>query len=244
MRQGMLGLLERRMSADLLTQSSSATYINTKTAIHTNAITSLTQPFTLQHEKGQEGFAPTVSFEQGKSLIDRAGAQNGLSFTDYGEFANLILDRDKVNSSAESAERKTAQDALQDFLVANRDRIMGMSGLKSLDMNSGGRYYDFSIVMQKRFNKELDAGKDYQDLLDPRSPDYILKEPDKFALSFPEQIKLIGQQMKQEQPELSEIGPPTKRPDESAQQFLERAEAYYKTPEWQLYQSLKPQEID
>ena len=242
MRQAMLGLLERRMSADLLTQSSPATYINTKTAIHTNAITSLTQPFTLQHEKGREGFAPTVSFKQGKSLIDRAGAENGLSFDDYSEFANLILDRDKANSSADAAQRKEENDALQRFFTANKERIMGYSGLKQLDLSSESRYYDFEIYMGKRFKKAIEAGKDYQDLLDPRSPDYILKEPDKFALSFKEQIKLVGQQMQSDQPELSDIAPPQKQPNETPAQFLIRSDAYYKSEDWTLYQSLLPQE--
>lgn len=242
LREGLLGLLQRRLEVEFVTDTSPKTYNAIKKSIHTDKITSITQPFTLPHEKGKEGFANTASFEEGKSIIDRGGETDGLSQSDYDELSELVLGREKANKTEEAQLNKDAMDALQAFLEANESRIMGYKGLKALDLSSDQRFYDFSIFMQKRFKKQISEGKDYNDLLNPRSPDYILKEPDKFALSFQEQIKLVGEQMRQDQPELSEISPPKKLAGETVAQYEARTKEYYDSQDWQLYQSLLAQE--
>lgn len=244
LREGLKGLLGRSLSADMLTDTSPKTYISTKTLIHTKAIKSITQPFTLPHEAGKQGFAQSVSLQEGKSLIDRAGATDGYNFDDYTELADLILDMEKATQSKQSAMKVVQENAFNDFLRGNEQRIKGYSGLQKLDLSTDQRFYDFSMYMRRQYQKQLEEGKDYIDLLDPRSPDYILKEPQKFALSYREQLKLIGSQMKSETPELSAIAPPQRRQGESPEQFLAREQAYFASEDWPLYLSLRPQETE
>lgn len=244
LRQGLLGILERRLSADLLTDTSPTTYIESKKLIHRNDVTSLTQKFTMPHEAGQEGFANQFSLTEGKSIMDRAGAEGGYNFKNYTDLANLILDRDKSNKSAEAANKRDQADRFQAFVSAYETRIKGMAGLAKLDLSSDTRFYDFTIFMEDRYYKAISEGKDPRNLLNPRSEDFILKDEDKFAFSFQEQMKLIGKQLKPSQEQsLSDIAPPQKPAGMSVQDWVnsDTYKNYFQSQDWQIYRSKQPE---
>ena len=244
LRQGLLGLLERRLSADILTDTSPTTYIESKKLIHDNKVTSLTQKFTMPHEVGQEGFANSFSLEEGKSLMDRAGVEGGYTFDRYTKLANLILDRDKSNKSEDAANKRDQADRFQKFVSAYEQRIKGIAGLAKLDQGADTRYYDFTVFMEDRYYKAIAEGKDARDLLNPRSPDFILKDEDKFAFSFQEQMQLIGKQLKPElEGSLSDIAPPQKPAGMSIEDWInsDTYKDYFSSQNWQIYQSKQPE---
>lgn len=246
LREGLKGVLQRRLSGDLLTDTSPKTYMGTKVLIDQGKIKSITQPFTLEHERGQEGFANSFSLTEGKSLIERVGNTDGYGYNypDYNQLAALVDDQDKASQSVDRQEKVLQAKAFQAFLSGYENKIKGYSGLSKLDMSADIRMYDFTKYMEKRFYKAIEEGKDYRDLLDPRHPDFLIAEPDKFALSFDEQVKLIGEQLKSEKPQLSEISPPQKPEGMPVDVWMNSKtyNDYYSSQDWQLYKSLVPEQ--
>ena len=176
--------------------------------------------------------------------MDRAGAEGGYNFKNYTDLANLILDRDKSNKSAEAANKRDQADRFQAFVSAYETRIKGMAGLAKLDLSSDTRFYDFTIFMEERYYKAISEGKDPRSLLNPRSEDFILKDEDKFAFSFQEQMSLIGKQLKPSQEQsLSDIAPPQKPAGMSIEDWMnsDTYKNYFQSQDWQTYKSKQPE---
>ena len=250
LRDGLLEMLDKRMKGNVLTQSSPTTYIKTKNAILTDQITSITQPFTLPNEVGQEGFAGQVSFKEGKNLMERAGEiENGLGFKDYDELQKLLNTREKASESSEAAVDAQNDKIFNNWLKSNEDLIKGNKSLQSLDIGAEGRFYEFEVIMNERYRKAIQDGKNPRDLVDPRHPDYIFKDPEKFALTFREQIETITNSYKE--PELedgqipADLEPPQKPADMSMDDWVnsDTYKDYYEGSQskYEQYKVLKSQ---
>jgi len=224
LREQLKDLVGRRSRGEILTDSSPGIFRETRDKVFTGQIASLTQKFTVPSDSDETKAANNGA---GLSLLERSG--QSLSDDDVGDFENYISTRQRATESAFSSQRLKELDRFQAFLNSYKDKIIGNPAFAKLNLQSDARFYDFTQQMRKRFLKGLGDGISATDLLDPRSPSFLIQADEKFTPSDQELMQEIRQGLtqNQEMPALDEVRPPQKLPNQSMQDYL-NSEEYQK----------------
>lgn len=78
----------------------------------------------------------------------------------------------------------------QKFVAGYKDIIIGNPAFAKLSLQSGARYYDFTVQMEQRFLQGVAEGKDPRSLLNPRSNDFIIRSSENWT---PSQAELMAE---------------------------------------------------
>tara|TARA_R100001440_G_scaffold64537_1_gene85207 strand:+ start:152 stop:2032 length:1881 start_codon:yes stop_codon:yes gene_type:complete len=219
LRNQLLNLAARRARAEIISDSSPIIYRDIDQGIKTQKITSITQKFTLASEVGQEGFANSVSFTEGKSILDRQGLT--ISDKNADEFEQDIRTYNKAATSTEDSKKAKALTRFEDFLQGNKQLILGSKALANFDPTGETRFYDFTQQMRIRFTEGLDNGISVDALLNPRDTNYILKDDDYYAITPAEQLNNIRRSYEEsDSTTLADVKPPPRQSGQSAAEYF------------------------
>tara|TARA_R100001129_G_scaffold33658_1_gene22778 strand:+ start:639 stop:2519 length:1881 start_codon:yes stop_codon:yes gene_type:complete len=222
-RDQLLNLAARRARGEIISDSAPIIYRDIDQGIKTQKITSVTQKFTLASEVGQEGFANSVSFTKGKSILERQGLT--ISDQNADEFEQDIRTYKRAATSTEDSKRAKALTRFEDFLQGNKQLVLGNKAYANFDPTGETRFYDFSQQMRIRFTEGLDNGISVDALLNPRDPNYILKDDDYYAPSIEQQLQNIKEGFEQgDSTTLEDVKPPPRQPGQSADEYLNSEE--------------------
>ena len=222
-RDQLLNLAARRARGEIISDSAPIIYRDIDQGIKTQKITSITQKFTLPSEVGQEGFANSVSFTEGKSILDRQGLT--ISDENADQFEQDIRTYKKAATSTEDSKRAKALSRFDDFLQGNKQLVLGNKAYANFDPTGETRFYDFSQQMRIRFTEGLDNGISVDALLNPRDPNYILKDDDYYAPTIEQQLQNIKEGFEQaDSTTLEDVKPPPRQPGQSADEYLNSEE--------------------
>jgi hypothetical protein len=187
------------------------------------SITSVTQKFTLPSEAGLEGFANRASNSEGKSILDRQGIT--ISDQNAEDFEQDLSAKNKSSVSSEDKARTEALRRFDAFLQGNKQLVQGNPAFIKYDPTGETRFYDFTQQMRIRFIQGLDKGATPDQLLNPRSPEYILKDDDFYAITPQQQLDNIKKAFeKKDEPTLADVSPPPRPQGMSPSEYLNSEE--------------------
>ena len=223
LREQLIALATKRARGEIVTDSSPIIYRGISQGIMNGSITSVTQKFTLPSEAGLEGFANRASNSEGKSILDRQGIT--ISDQNAEDFEQDLSAKNRSSVSSEDKARTEALRRFDAFLQGNKELVQGNPAFQKFDPTGETRFYDFSQQMRIRFIKGLDENISPDQLLNPRSPEYILKDDDFYAISPQQQLDNIKKAFqKTEEPTLADVSPPPRPQGMSPSEYLNSEE--------------------
>ena len=220
LKDSLISVKNKMISGTVLTDSKPIAYAKTQELIFTGVIKDLTTVFKLPTDKPND---------PQKNILERFGTD--FSSGDINYFKSSI---DSMNSQKISTEAKAmvvAEKRFQAFLKGNKSLIVGSGAFARMNPKGEEDFYDFQVQMRGRYNFGLSKGLTPDQLLDPRSPNYILKEDDAYRKSNKDILKSISDYYRPIQElQLSDLAPPQKPANMSIEQWI-NSETYlnYKT---------------
>ena len=229
-REQLIDLAGRRARGEILTDSKPAVFRETQQKIFKGEIKDVVQKFVLTTD------TPEVRAAGGLSLLERQGSD--LSDDDVSGFERYLKAEARVADSDENAARVRNDKSFNDFVDAYKDKIIGNPAFAKLNLNSDSRFYDFSVQMKKRFDEQIEAGVSPRELLDPRSPKFIIRPDENWTPSAPELMQEIADSLKatNEIPDRQQFAPPPRGNMSAAEYFASDAYKQWATgpnkPKW------------
>ena len=184
-RDQLKNLIGRRARGELITDSSAPAYRETRDRVYTGEITDITQRFVLPSDPPDIRSANNGA---GLSILERSGTN--LSDPDVAGFERYITATKRAAASDEDSQYVRNSQLFQKFVAGYKDIIIGNPAFAKLSLQSGARYYDFTVQMEQRFLQGVAEGKDPRSLLNPRSDDFIIRSNENWT---PSQAELMGE---------------------------------------------------
>lgn len=224
-RDQLKSLIGRRARGELVTDSSPVAYRQTRDRVYTGEITDITQRFVLPSDPDE---IRSANDGAGLSLLERSGTN--LSDPDVAAFEKYISANKRAASSAEDSQYVKNNQLFQTFVAGYKDLIIGNPAFAKLSLQSDARFYDFTVQMEQRFLQGVAEGKDARSLLNPRSPDFIIRANERWTPKDAELMAEIAESMREQTAQIDvqaaqEFAPPPKPQGISAEEYI-RSDEY------------------
>lgn len=230
LKNSLIAMKNNVISGTVLTDSKPIAFAKTQELIFTGAIKDVTETFSLPTDKPNE---------PQKNVLQRFGTD--FSSEDIKYFKQSIDSMNNQNISTEAKLMVVAEKRFQEFLKGNKSLIVGSGAFARMNPKGEEDFYDFQVQMRGRYNFGLSKGLTPDQLLDPRSPNYILKEDDAYRKSNKDILKSISDYYKPVQElQISDLAPPQKPENMPIDEWI-NSETYinYKTSgKFKKYQEL------
>lgn len=177
LKNGLIEIATKVQLGEYGDESNISNFLEIRTGILNGTITSLTEDIKLKSDETNT---------EGQSILERVGTSIGN--TDFERLNTALQNKDNKRWGKDYQQ-------LQKLVSAFQPQIEGI--MKKYDLNAPVRVYELESELENEFFKQLKEGKTSNELLDPKSKDFILK-PDllqKYVLSVSEQAKEVAQQM-------------------------------------------------
>jgi len=224
LREQLIDFAGRRARGEIITDSKPGIYRETQQMIWNNTIQSVEQKFVLSTDSAE------VKASGGKSIIERQG--NELSDGDAAGFHEYLSRRSRQDETDENQAFIRNMQSFNKFVDAYKDKIVGNPAFAKLNINSDSRFYDFTKQMEERFLSAIESGKNPNDLLNPRHPDFIISPNENWTPSDAQLLQEITETLRTNNqiPTAQEVGPP---PRPEGMSFAD----YQNTPEYQEWKT-------
>ena len=220
LRDSLITMKNKVISGTVLTDSKPIAYAKTQELIFTGIVKDVTTKFKLSTDKASD---------PKKNILERFGTD--FSTGDIKYFKSSIDSMNNQKISSEAKAMVVAEKGFQDFLKGNKSLIVGSGAFARMNPKGEEDYYDFQVQMRGRYQFGLSKGLTPEQLLNPRSPNYILKEDDAYRKSNKDILKSISDYYKPIQElQLSDLAPPQKPAGMSVEEWI-KSDTYitYKT---------------
>lgn len=147
------------------------------------------------------------------SILDLTGGLNGIGTDQTQNLYSLIIS--KNNKSFVENEKR-----FQEFLTANKEKILGNPVFQKYNTQSESRFFDFALIMRQAYESGITDGKSSFNLLNSNSKDFILKNIQDF-LPTNEQLQkeLIQSIGVESETEINENPPPQRKKNQSIEEY-------------------------
>ena len=220
LKDSLIAMKNKVISGTVLTDSKPIAYAKTQELIFTGAVKDVTTTFSLPTDK------PT---DPERNILERFGTD--FSANDIKYFKSSIDSMNNQKISTEAKAMVVAEKRFQAFLKGNKSLIVGSGAFARMNPKGEEDFYDFQVQMRGRYQFGLSKGLTPDQLLNPRSPNYILKEDDAYRKSNKDILKSISDYYKPIQElQISDLAPPQKPANMSIEEWV-KSEEYnnYKT---------------
>jgi len=216
LREQLVDLVGRRARGELLTDSKPIIYRETTGKLYQGDITSVTQRFVVPSDPPEVRAANDGA---GLSILERQGKD--FSDNNVAEMERYISASVRQAESSASAQEVKNLSQFEDFVSGYKNVIMGDPVFASLNINSESRFYDFKMQMRERFFRQIEAGKEAKDLLNPRSRDFLIRVDEEWTPSPQTIMREIRASLDatKDIPELADVAPPP-RGNRSIEEYL------------------------
>lgn len=229
-KDSLVSMKNKVISGTVLTDSKPIAYAKTQELIFNGTIKDVTTKFKLPTDKPSD---------PEKNILERFGTD--FSANDIKYFKSSVDSMNNQTISAEAKAMVVAENRFQSFLKGNKSLIVGSGAFARMNPKGEEDFYDFQVQMRGRYQFGLSKGLTPDQLLNPRSPNYILKEDDAYRKSNKDILKSISDYYKPIQElQISDLAPPQKPVNMSIEQWI-NSETYlnYKTSgKFKKYQEL------
>lgn len=147
------------------------------------------------------------------SILDLTGGLNGIGTDQTQNLYSLIIS--KNNKSFVENEKR-----FQEFLTANKEKILGNPVFQKYNTQSESRFFDFALIMRQAYESGIAEGKSSFNLLNSNSKDFILKNIQDF-LPTNEQLQkeLIQSIGVESETEINDNPPPQRKENQSIEEY-------------------------
>jgi len=198
------------IAGTVLTDSKPIAYAKTQELIFTGLIKDVTTKFKLPTDKPSD---------PKRNILERFGTD--FSSGDIKYFKSSIDSMNNQKISTEAKAMVVAERRFQAFLKGNKSLIVGSGAFARMNPKGEEDFYDFQVQMRGRYQFGLSKGLTPDQLLNPRSPNYILKEDDAYRKSNKDILKSISDYYKPVQElQLSDLAPPQKPANMSVEEWI------------------------
>ena len=230
LKDSLIAMKNKVISGTVLTDSKPIAYAKTQELIFTGAVKDVTTTFSLPTDKPSD---------PERNILERFGTD--FSANDIKYFKSSIDSMNNQKISTEAKAMVVAENRFQAFLKGNKSLIVGSGAFARMNPKGEEDFYDFQVQMRGRYQFGLSKGLTPDQLLNPRSPNYILKEDDAYRKSNKDILKSISDYYKPIQElQISDLAPPQKPANMSIEEWV-KSEEYnnYKTSgKFKKYQEL------
>ena len=219
-KDSLVSMKNKVISGTVLTDSKPIAYAKTQELIFNGTIKDVTTKFKLPTDKPSD---------PEKNILERFGTD--FSANDIKYFKSSVDSMNNQTISAEAKAMVVAENRFQSFLKGNKSLIVGSGAFARMNPKGEEDFYDFQVQMRGRYQFGLSKGLTPDQLLNPRSPNYILKEDDAYRKSNKDILKSISDYYKPVQElQISDLAPPKKPEGMSVDDWV-KSEEYnnYKT---------------
>tara|TARA_R110002167_G_scaffold52682_4_gene151847 strand:- start:1092 stop:2960 length:1869 start_codon:yes stop_codon:yes gene_type:complete len=177
LKNGLIDIATKVQLGEYGDESNIDNFLEIRTGILNGTITSLTEDITLKSDE---------SNTEGQNILERVGTSIGNN--DFERLNTVLQNKDNKRWGKDYQQ-------LQKLVSAYQPQIEGI--MKKYDLNAPVRVYELETELENEFFKQLKNGKTVNQLLDPKSSDFILKPEllQKYVLSVSEQAKQVAEQM-------------------------------------------------
>jgi hypothetical protein len=177
LKNGLIEIATKVQLGEYGDESNIDNFLEIRTGILNGTITSLTEDIKLKSDEPKT---------EGKNILERVGTSIGN--TDFERLNTVLQNKDNKRWGKDYQQ-------LQKLVSAYQPQIEGI--MKKYDLNAPVRVYELETELENEFFKQLKNGKTVNQLLDPKSSDFILKPEllQKYVLSVSEQAKQVAEQM-------------------------------------------------
>jgi len=199
-KDSLVSMKNKVISGTVLTDSKPIAYAKTQELIFNGTIKDVTTKFKLPTDKPSD---------PEKNILERFGTD--FSANDIKYFKSSVDSMNNQTISAEAKAMVVAENRFQSFLKGNKSLIVGSGAFARMNPKGEEDFYDFQVQMRGRYQFGLSKGLTPDQLLNPRSPNYILKEDDAYRKSNKDILKSISDYYKPVQElQISDLAPPQK----------------------------------
>ena len=219
-KDSLVSMKNKVISGTVLTDSKPIAYAKTQELIFNGTIKDVTTKFKLPTDKPSD---------PEKNILERFGTD--FSANDIKYFKSSVDSMNNQTISAEAKAMVVAENRFQSFLKGNKSLIVGSGAFARMNPKGEEDFYDFQVQMRGRYQFGLSKGLTPDQLLNPRSPNYILKEDDAYRKSNKDILKSISDYYQPVQElQISDLAPPKKPEGMSVDDWV-KSEEYnnYKT---------------
>ena len=179
LREQLIGLAGRRARGEIINDSNVTAHRETQQKIFMGEITDVTQGFQLTTDTNEMRSSTEYQRNDGLSILQRQGKD--FADSDVVAFERYIRAEARINESDANAEFVKNMKAFDRFTKNYKDKIIGNPNFASLNLNSDSRYYDFTKQMESRYLDAIERGDSPRELLDPRSPKFLIRPNENFT---------------------------------------------------------------
>jgi len=207
-REQLIDLAGRRARGEILNDSKPTAHREAQQKIFTGEVTDVTQGFQLTTDTDEMRSLPEYQENGGLSLLQRQGTD--FSDNDVEAFERYIRAEARITESDANSTFVRNMKAFDDFTKNYKDKIIGNPNFASLSLNSDSRYYDFTKQMEARYLDAIERGDSPRELLDPRSPKFLIRPNENFTPTNAELMQEITDSLVDTGalPSLQELAPP------------------------------------
>ena len=236
-REQLIDLAGRRARGEILNDSKPTAHREAQQKIFRKEITDVTQGFQLTTDTDEMRSLPEYQNNGGLSLLQRQGTD--FSDDDVEAFERYISANARITESDANSAYVKNMKAFDKFTKNYKDKIIGNPNFTSINPNSDSRYYDFTKQMESRYLDAIERGDSPRQLLDPRSPKFLIRPNENFTPTNAELMQEITDSLIDTGglPSIQELAPPPIPAGMSYADYLE-TDAYktYRTgPNYQRY---------
>tara|TARA_E500000318_G_C3568180_1_gene216613 strand:- start:4156 stop:6006 length:1851 start_codon:yes stop_codon:yes gene_type:complete len=214
LKNSLIEMKNKVIAGTVLTDSKPIAYAKTQELIFTGLIKDVTTKFKLPTDKPSD---------PKRNILERFGTD--FSSGDIKYFKSSIDSMNNQKISTEAKAMVVAENRFQAFLKGNKSLIVGSGAFARMNPKGEEDFYDFQVQMRGRYQFGLSKGLTPDQLLNPRSPNYILKEDDAYRKSNKDILKSISDYYKPVQElQLSELAPPQKPANMSVEEWIKSKE--------------------
>ena len=201
LRESLKGLVEKKENGLLPSNGNLGLYNKLFDKVVTGEIQSLEDKIII------DGYSEPVS------ILDLTGGLNGIGTDQTQNLYSLIIS--KNNKGFVENEKR-----FQEFLTANKEKILGNPVFQKYNTQSESRFFDFSLIMRQAYESGITDGKSSFNLLNSNSKDFILKNIQDF-LPTNEQLQkeLIQSIGVESETEINENPPPQRKENQSIEEY-------------------------
>lgn len=178
-REQLIDLAGRRARGEILNDSKPTAHREAQQKIFTGEITDVTQGFQLTTDTNEMRLLPGYAENGGLSILQRQGID--FSDSDVVAFERYISAEARITESDANSAFVKNMKAFDKFTKNYKDKIIGNPNFASLNLNSDSRYYDFTKQMESRYLDAIERGDSPRELLDPRSPKFLIRPNENFT---------------------------------------------------------------
>jgi len=230
LKDSLIAMKNKVISGTVLTDSKPIAYAKTQELIFTGAVKDVTTTFSLPTDKPAD---------PERNILERFGTDFSADDIKYFKLSIDSMNNQKISTEAKAM--VVAENRFQAFLKGNKSLIVGSGAFARMNPKGEEDFYDFQVQMRGRYQFGLSKGLTPDQLLNPRSPNYILKEDDAYRKSNKDILKSISDYYKPIQElQISDLAPPKKPKGMSVEEWI-KSEEYnnYKTSgKFKKYQEL------